>query len=159
MADERSGLWHPFTQHALADPAIDVARAEGAYLHTRDGRAILDAISSWWVNTHGHCHPHIVRAVAEQASKLDQVIFAGFTHEPAERLAHMLLQIAPGAPEHVFLSDSGSTAVEVAIKMAVGCWHNRGRPRTRVIALEHGYHGDMFGAMAVGHRGVFNDGL
>ena len=157
MADERSALWHPFTQHALADPAINVERAEGAFLRTRDGRAVLDAISSWWVNTHGHCHPHIVRAIAEQAAKLDQVIFAGFTHEPAERLARILLTIAPGAPEHVFLSDSGSTAVEVAIKMAVGCWHNRGRPRSRVIALEHGYHGDMFGAMAVGHRGVFND--
>ncbi len=156
MATEKAALWHPFTQHAFGEPAIDVARAQGAILYTRDGRAIIDAISSWWVNTHGHCHPHIAQAVAEQAGKLDQVIFAGFTHEPAERLARMLLEIAPGKPEHVFLSDSGSTAVEVAIKMAVGCWHNRGCPRTRVIALEHGYHGDMFGAMAVGHRGVFN---
>ncbi len=153
---KRSPIWHPFTQAALAPPAIRVARGQGAYLHTEDGRAILDAISSWWVNLHGHAHPHIARSLADQAAKLDQVIFAGFTHEPAERLAQKLVAIAPSGLAHVFFSDSGSTAVEVAIKMAVGCWHNRGHPRHRVIALEHAYHGDMFGAMSLGHRGLFN---
>jgi len=152
----RSPVWHPFTQHGIADPAIEIARAEGAYLYTPGGRAIFDGISSWWVNLHGHGHPRIARAIADQAGRLEQVIFAGFTHEPAERLASRLLRLAPGAPSHVFFSDSGSTAVEVAIKMAVGAWHNRGRPRRKIIALEHGYHGDMFGAMAVGHRGAFN---
>ena len=155
MSTGKPAIWHPFTQHGLGVPEIRIARAEGATLYTDDGRAILDAISSWWVNLHGHGHTHIARAIAEQAAKLDQVIFAGFTHEPAERLAAKLLALARGL-KHLFFSDSGSTAVEVAIKMAVGCWHNRGRPRSRVIALEHGYHGDMFGAMSVGQRGPFN---
>jgi adenosylmethionine-8-amino-7-oxononanoate aminotransferase len=156
MAHETSPVWHPFTQHALAGSAIPIARAEGAYLHTPDGRSILDAISSWWVTTHGHGHPHIAKAIEQQAAKLEQVIFAGFTHEPAELLAKKLLAVAPKGLAYAFFSDSGSTAVEVAIKMAVGCWHNRGRPRHRIIAMEHAYHGDMFGAMAVGHRGIFN---
>ena len=156
MADERSAIWHPFTQHALAGSAIEIARAEGAYLFTREGRAILDGISSWWVNIHGHGHPRIVQAIKDQTAKLEQVIFAGFTHEPAERLAKKLLAIAPKGLAYAFFSDSGSTAVEVAIKMAAGCWYNRGHPRHRIVAMEHAYHGDMFGAMAVGHRGVFN---
>jgi adenosylmethionine-8-amino-7-oxononanoate aminotransferase len=155
MAD-KSPIWHPFTQHGLAEPEISIASAEGAYLYTSEGRAILDAISSWWVNIHGHGHKNIAKAIADQAAKLEQVIFAGFTHEPAELLATELLRIAPGDPGHLFFSDSGSTAVEVAIKMAVGCWHNRAKPRHRVIALEHGYHGDMFGTMSVGQRGAFN---
>lgn len=155
MAD-KSPVWHPFTQHRLADPEISIARANGAYLYTHEGRAILDAISSWWVNIHGHGHKDIANAIAEQALRLEQVIFAGFTHEPAELLARELLKGAPGDPGHVFFSDSGSTAVEVAIKMAVGCWYNRGKPRHRIIALEHGYHGDMFGTMSVGQRGAFN---
>ena len=156
MSADSEAIWHPFTQHGLGIPEIKVSRAKGSYLYTDDGRAILDAISSWWVNLHGHGHPHIARAIAEQAAKLDQVIFAGFTHEPAERLAAKLLALAPRGLEHVFFSDSGSTAVEVAIKMAVGCWRNRGHPRRGVIALEHAYHGDMFGAMSVGQRGLFN---
>jgi len=156
MSADSKAIWHPFTQHGLGIPEIKVSRAEGSYLYTDDGRAILDAISSWWVNLHGHGHPHIARAIAEQAGRLDQVIFAGFTHEPAERLAAKLLALAPHGLEHVFFSDSGSTAVEVALKMAVGSWHNRGHPRRGVIALEHAYHGDMFGAMSVGQRGLFN---
>ena len=156
MSADSKAIWHPFTQHGLGIPEIKVSRAEGSYLYTDDGRAILDAISSWWVNLHGHGHPHIARAIAEQAGRLDQVIFAGFTHEPAEWLAVKLLALAPYGLEHVFFSDSGSTAVEVALKMAVGSWHNRGHPRRGVIALEHAYHGDMFGAMSVGQRGLFN---
>jgi adenosylmethionine-8-amino-7-oxononanoate aminotransferase len=156
MARSDSPIWHPFTQHAIAGPAIEIARAEGAYLCTTDGRTILDAISSWWVNTHGHGHPDIAKAIANQAAQLEQAIFAGFTHAPAETLARKLLALAPKGLGRAFFSDSGSTAVEVAIKMAVGCWHNRGKPRHRVLAMEHAYHGDMFGAMAVGHRGVFN---
>jgi adenosylmethionine-8-amino-7-oxononanoate aminotransferase len=156
MTGRTSPIWHPFTQHALAEPPLKIVRAEGAYLNTTDGRNILDAISSWWVNTHGHGHPHIVQAIKNQTAQLEQVIFAGFTHEPAESLAQKLLMVAPKGLAHVFFSDSGSTSVEVAIKMAVGCWHNRGHPRHRIIAMEHAYHGDMFGAMAVGHRGVFN---
>jgi adenosylmethionine-8-amino-7-oxononanoate aminotransferase len=152
----RPPIWHPFTQHGLNAPSIPVARAEGAYLYSEDGRAIIDAISSWWVNLHGHGHPRIAKAIASQAEKLEQVIFAGFTHAPAEELARKLIAIAPRRLAHVFFSDSGSTSVEVAIKMAVGCWHNRKRPRHKIIALEHAYHGDMFGAMSVGQRGLFN---
>lgn len=138
------------------DP-IPVETARGAYLHTSDGRAILDAISSWWVLLHGHCNPRIQRAIAAQAATLDQVIFAGFTHEPAARLASKLLELVAPGLEHVFYSDNGSTAVEVALKMAIQYWHNRGEPeRTRFVALEGSYHGDTFGAMAVGGVDVFH---
>ena len=154
-ATEASPIWHPFTQHAIAGPMIEIVRGEEAWLHASDGRRFLDAISSWWVNTHGHAHPKIAAAVAEQALTLEQVIFAGFTHPPAEKLARNLLAMTPRELEFVFFSDSGSTAVEVGVKMTVGYWHNLGRPRYRVAALEHGYHGDTFGAMSVGARGVF----
>ena len=133
-----------------------IARAEGAWLEASDGQRIFDGISSWWVITHGHRHPKIVRAIQEQADKLDQVIFAGFTHEPAETVARDLLKIAPSGLEHVFFSDSGSTAVEVALKMALGYWRNTGQKRTRIVALEHAYHGDTVGTMSAGARGVFN---
>lgn len=152
----RSSIWHPFTQHGAAPAEISIARAEGARLITDTGRTITDAISSWWVITHGHGHSRIIEAIREQAQQLEQVIFAGFTHGPAETLAQKLLARAPSSLKHAFFSDSGSTAVEVAVKMAVGAWHNRGKPRHRIIAMEHAYHGDMFGAMSVGHRGVFN---
>ncbi len=157
----RSPVWHPFTQHGLEEPAPLVERAEGAILYTRDGRRVIDAISSWWVTTHGHCHPRIVAAIAEQAQKLDQLIFAGWTHEPGERLAAELVAMMPAGLPYVFYSDSGSTAVEVALKMALGFWANhaqvgRGEPRHRILVLEHSYHGDTIGAMSVGARGVFN---
>ena len=152
----KSAIWHPFTQHGVSGAEIAIARAEGAKLFTEDGRPIIDAISSWWVITHGHAQPRIVGAIRNQAQQLEQVIFAGFTHQPAERLAAKLLAKAPAGLTHAFFSDSGSTAVEVALKMAVGAWHNRGKPRYRIIAMEHAYHGDIFGSMSVGHRGVFN---
>jgi adenosylmethionine-8-amino-7-oxononanoate aminotransferase len=133
-----------------------VTRAEGAVLYTADGRRIVDAISSWWVTTHGHCHPRIMAAIAEQAAKLDQIIFAGWTHEPAEAVARGLTAIMPPPLEYVFFSDSGSTSVEVALKMALGYWLDRGEPRHRILVLEHSYHGDTIGAMSVGERGVYN---
>lgn len=149
-----SPVWHPFTQHGLQEPIPTVTRAEGAILHTADGRRVIDAISSWWVTTHGHCHPRISAAIAEQAQRLDQLIFAGWTHEPAEEVAAELVRLT-GLP-YAFFSDSGSTAVEVALKMALGYWANRGEPRHRILVLEHSYHGDTIGAMSVGARGVFN---
>lgn len=151
-----SPIWHPFTQHAIQPEAQMVARGEGAWLETPDGHRILDAISSWWVVTHGHRHPAIVAAIKAQADTLDQVIFAGFTHEPAEKLAYGLIAIAPQGLSHVFFSDSGSTSVEVALKMALGYWRNIGEPRTRILALDHAYHGDTIGTMSAGARGVFN---
>ena len=151
-----SAVWHPFTQHGLGEPVPHVTHAGGAILHTADGRRIVDAISSWWVTTHGHCHPRIVAAIREQAERLDQIIFAGWTHEPAEALARGLRAIMPPALTRVFFSDSGSTSVEVALKMALGYWAARGEPRHRIVVLEHGYHGDTIGAMSVGQRGVYN---
>jgi len=152
----RSPVWHPFHQHGLGEPIPLVERAEGALLHTSDGREVVDAISSWWVITHGHNDPRIVAAIQQQAATLDQLIFAGWTHQPAEELAHGLTAIMPSELEYVFFSDSGSTAVEVALKMALGFWTNTGVPRDRIIVMEHSYHGDTIGAMSVGERGVFN---
>lgn len=161
-----SPVWHPFTQHGLNEPIPHVVRAEGATLHLADGSSLIDGISSWWVTTHGHCHPRIAAAIAHQAGQLDQLIFAGYTHEPAEAVARGLVDLMPQAPgrdplAHVFFSDSGSTAVEVALKMALGYWHNRaldglGEARSRILVLEHSYHGDTIGAMSIGERGVYN---
>ena len=153
----QSPVWRPFTQHALQPDAIKIARAEGAWLEAEDGARFLDAISSWWVITHGHRQPQIMQAIRDQTEKLDQLIFAGFTHEPAEALARRLVEITPPGLDYVFYSDSGSTCVEVAIKMALGYWRHRGEDRTRIIALEHAYHGDTIGAMSTGARSAFNE--
>ncbi|PDT64509.1 adenosylmethionine--8-amino-7-oxononanoate transaminase [Bradyrhizobium ottawaense] len=156
MDKAMSRIWHPFTQHALQSGMTKIARGEGAYLYTEDGRRIIDAIASWWVVTHGHCHPHIVSAIQKQAETLNQIIFAGHTHEPAEQVATLLLKLAPRGLNHVFFSDSGSTSVEVALKMALGYWHNIGKPRSRIVVMQHSYHGDTVGTMSIGARGVFN---
>ena len=157
--DPSSTIWHPFTQHALRGKFAKIKRAQGAYLETTEGERIIDAISSWWVVTHGHRHPHIVAAIQAQAEELGQVIFAEYSHEPAERLAAKLIGLMPDGLEHVFFSDSGSTSVEVALKMALVYWRHRGRPRHRIIVMKGGYHGDTFGAMSVGTRGIFTLGF
>jgi len=151
-----SPIWHPFTQHGLGEAVPRIVSAAGAWLTRADGTRLLDCISSWWVITHGHCDPRIAAAIAAQAGQLDQIIFAGYSHPQADRLATALVGMAPAGLDHVFFSDSGSTAVEVALKMALGYWHNRGEPRHRILVLEHSYHGDTIGAMSVGERGVFN---
>ncbi len=156
MRRKTSPIWHPFTQHALQPDMVKIERGEGAYLYAADGRRIIDAIASWWVVTHGHCHPAIVRAIQKQAERLNQIIFAGHTHEPAERVASALLKLTPPGLDYVFFSDSGSTSVEVALKMALGYWHNIGESRSRIVVMQHSYHGDTIGAMSVGARGVFN---
>jgi adenosylmethionine-8-amino-7-oxononanoate aminotransferase len=156
MRKSTSPIWHPFTQHAVQPDSPLIARGEGAWLETAEGECIFDAISSWWVVTHGHRHPHIMQAIKDQADRLDQVIFAGFTHEPAEKLARHLVAVTPPELEYVFFSDSGSTSVEVALKMALGFWRHRGEKRTGILALEGAYHGDTVGGMSVGERGVFN---
>jgi adenosylmethionine-8-amino-7-oxononanoate aminotransferase len=140
----------------LQPGAFKIVRAEGAWLEAEDGRRFLDAISSWWVITHGHRHPAIMQAIREETEKLDQIVFAGFTHEPAEALARRLVALTAPGLDYVFYSDSGSTCVEVAIKMTLGFWRNRGQARTRIIALEHGYHGDTIGTMSAGARSPFN---
>ena len=151
-----SSIWHPFTQHGLGEPIPQVASAKGAVLHLEDGAEVIDAISSWWVTTHGHANPRIAAAIADQAARLDQIIFAGWTHEPAETLAAGLRVIMPDSLTRVFFSDSGSTSVEVALKMALGYWLHRGEDRHRIVVMDHGYHGDTIGTMSVGARGAFN---
>jgi len=151
-----SPIWHPFTQHAVQGEMPVVVKGEGAWLEAADGRRIFDAISSWWVVTHGHRHPRIIEAIKQQADRLDQVIFAGFTHPPAEELARRLVAMTPPELAYVFFSDSGSTSVEVGLKMALGYWRHNGENRRRILALEGAYHGDTIGGMSVGERGVFN---
>src|SRR2546422_11405966 len=122
-------IWHPYTQEAAELPPIPIDRGEGAYLYTHDGRRLIDGISSWWVNIHGHAHPAIANAIAAQARKLEHVIFAGFTHEPAEQLKEGLQRVLAKELSHVFFSDDGSTAVEAALKMATQYWRNVGQPK------------------------------
>lgn len=151
-------VWHPFTQEALDPPPIRVTKAEGVYLYTGDGRRLLDGISSWWVNLHGHGHPAIVSAIAAQAAKVDHVLLAGFTHDAVEELRECLRKILPANLSHIFFSDDGSTAVEVALKMGVQYWQNIGRPTKKaVVALDHAYHGDTVGAMSVSATSAFSD--
>ena len=149
-------IWHPFTQAHIDPLPLQIIRASGTYLYTVDGRRIIDAISSWWVNLHGHCHPRIVNAIAMQAGKIDHVLLAGFSHEPVERLTEKLRYIVPAPLTNIFYSDNGSTAVEVALKLAVQYWANRGRREKReIVALEHAYHGDTTGAMSVSAESGF----
>ena len=153
---DRALVWHPFTQELTAPDPLGITRGRGAVLYGEDDREYLDLISSWWVNLHGHCHPHIAQAIARQARTLEHVIFAGVTHEPAVRLAEALARCLPPGLPRFFYSDNGSTSVEVALKMAYQYWRNRNETnRTRFIALDGGYHGDTFGAMAVGNSSGF----
>lgn len=157
MSDHHSSpVWHPFTQHAHFPKMDAIVKTEGAYLIDEHHQRIFDAISSWWVITHGHRHPHIMNAIKNACDHWDQIIFAEYTHEPAEQLAQQLLTLVPDTLKHVFYSDSGSTAVEVALKMALGFFKNKDIPRSRIVVMQHSYHGDTIGAMSVGERGVFN---
>lgn len=156
-ARDKKWLWHPFTQAKTAEMPIAIERAKGSYLYDEQGHAYLDLISSWWVNLHGHAHPEIARCLYEQALQLEHVIFAGFTHLPAVALCEELQPLLPSPLSRFFFSDNGSTAVEVALKMAYQYWRNQGdRTRTTFLSFEGGYHGDTFGAMAVGARSGFH---
>ncbi|MVM36297.1 adenosylmethionine--8-amino-7-oxononanoate transaminase [Spirosoma sp. HMF4905] len=152
---DRAVIWHPFTQMQTAPVPISIVRGQGSVLYSADDREYLDMISSWWVNLHGHAHPYIAQRVSEQLQILEHVIFADFTHPTAVELAERLLTILPQNQSKIFYSDNGSTAVEVALKMAFQYWHNLGKPRRKVVAFENAYHGDTFGAMAVGGRSAF----
>jgi adenosylmethionine-8-amino-7-oxononanoate aminotransferase len=152
---DKQHLWHPFTQHQGAAAPLLVTHAKGSRLYLSDGRSLIDGISSWWVNLHGHCHPHLAAAVTSQMQKLDHVLFAEITHEEAINFTQALLPLVPRGLSRVFFSDNGSTAVEVALKMAVQYWYNRGTPKRKFIAFNGGYHGDTFGAMAASARSPF----
>lgn len=157
LALDRQHVWHPFTRVDAADPLV-IASGEGAVLRTADGRRIIDAISSWWVNLFGHGNPLIAAAIARQASELEHVIFAGCTHEPAIRVAEQLAAMLPGDLNRVFFSDNGSTSVEVALKLAWQHWQNVDEPqRQRIMVFDGGYHGDTVGAMSVGVSSGFFD--
>lgn len=150
-------IWHPYTQMKTAQTPLPIVRGEGVYLYTNDGRRFLDGISSWWVNIHGHAHPELNAALAAQAAQLEHVVFAGATHEPAVALAEELLTILPAGLSRVFYSDNGSTAVEVALKMAWQYWQNRGQAeRNEFVALHHAFHGDTVGAMSASERTGFS---
>jgi adenosylmethionine---8-amino-7-oxononanoate aminotransferase len=148
-------IWHPYTQMQTAPAPIGIVRGEGALLFDEQGQSYIDAVSSWWVNIHGHAHPHIAQKLAAQAHTLQHVIFAGYTHPPAVELAERILPILPGNQKRVFYSDNGSTAVEVALKMCIQYWENKGTPKKKILAFHHAYHGDTFGAMSVSGRSVF----
>ena len=152
---DKAIIWHPYTQmNTMADP-IGIVKGEGVYLIDETGKKYIDAVSSWWVNLHGHSHPHIAKRVSEQLYTLEHAIFAGFTHSPAIELAEGLLNILPANQAKIFYSDNGSTAVEVALKMCLQYWSNKGEPRKKVLAFNNSYHGDTFGAMAVSARSAF----
>jgi adenosylmethionine-8-amino-7-oxononanoate aminotransferase len=156
IARDRRVVWHPYTSLGSADEPLVCVGARDEFLFTADGRQLIDAISSWWTILHGHRHPVLMAALRDACTAYDHVHFAGVTHAPAVELAEMLLQTAPWPGGRVFYSDNGSTAVEVALKMAYQFWADRGEPqRTRFVGFEHGYHGDTFGAMAVGRDPVF----
>lgn len=153
---DRQSIWHPFTQDATTPLPVPIVKGRGAVLEDEQGKTYLDMISSWWVSIHGHAHPKIAKAIADQAVILEQVIFARFTHEPAVMLAERLLEKLPSTFGKVFFSDNGSVANEIALKMAYQYWRNQGVfDRTRFVALDGGYHGDTFGAMAVGKASGF----
>jgi adenosylmethionine-8-amino-7-oxononanoate aminotransferase len=149
-------IWPPYTQAKNAPEPLKVKSAQGVWLKLEDGRRVLDGISSWWVNVHGHSHPKIANAIAQQAQTLEHVIFAGFTHDPAEQLAERLVKKLPQGLTRVFFSDNGSTAVEVALKMAYQYWVNRQQPRRTFLAFEGAYHGDTIGALSAGGKSLFS---
>ena len=157
LSKDRKYIWHPYTQHAKKEDPILVTKAQGALLYDDRGQEIIDAVSSWWVNIHGHGDPRIAKAVYDQFLKLEQVIFSGFTHEIAIELSERLLECLPKNLSKVFFSDNGSTSVEVAIKMALQYFYNKGDDdKIKIIAFEEGFHGETFGAMSVSGEHQFN---
>lgn len=143
-----SVIWYPFTQAKTMDAPLHIEKGKGTCVYDKEGRCFLDMISSWWVNIHGHAHPAIAKAIYDQAQQLEHIIFAGFTHTPAKTLCEKLQTILPSSLTHFFFSDNGSSAVEVALKMAYQYWWNKGSIHKKTfLCFDHAYHGDTFGAM------------
>lgn len=150
-------LWHPYTQHKTAPPPIAIARAEGVLVWDEDGKEYIDAIASWWVNPYGHSNKYIADAIYKQLTTLEHVLFGGFTHEPAIVLAERLLKLLPDNQQKVFFSDNGSTSVEIAIKVSLQFFYNKGEKRNKIIAFENAFHGDTFAAMAASGISFFTE--
>lgn len=153
---DKKHIWHPFTQMQTAEKPLAITKGKGSLLFDKEGNTYIDAISSWWVNLHGHSHPYLAEKVKEQMLNLEHVVFAGCTHEPAALLCDRLSKHLPTNQLKFFFSDNGSSAVEIAIKMVIQYWHNKGENRKRFLALDGAYHGDTFGAMSAGARGLFS---
>lgn len=150
-------LWHPYTQHKTAAPPIAIVKGEGGLLWDEDGKQYIDAIASWWVNPFGHSNKYIADAIYRQLTSLEHVLFGGFTHEPAVLLAEKLMGLLPQNQKKLFFSDNGSTAVEVALKVALQYYYNKGEKRTKIIAFENAFHGDTFAAMAASGISFFTE--
>lgn len=153
---DQAHLWHPLTQHKTHPNHLPIVKAKGSLLYDEHGKSYIDGIASWYTCMYGHCNDYIISKIKEQLEVLDQVVFSGFTHKPAIELSEKLIAILPENQEKIFFSDNGSTAVDVAIKMALQYFYNKGENRTRIIALEDAFHGDTFGAMAVSGLSVYN---
>ncbi|MBR9854781.1 MAG: adenosylmethionine--8-amino-7-oxononanoate transaminase [Algicola sp.] len=153
---DKKHLWHPLTQHKTSPEMLAIARAEGALLFDEDGKKYVDGIASWYTCMYGHCNPYILDRVKKQMDTLDQVVFSGFTHEPAIKLSEELIKILPRNQEKLFFSDNGSTSTEIGIKMALQYHYNKGKKRNVLLAFEEGFHGDTFGAMSVSGLSVYN---
>ncbi|KGO83124.1 adenosylmethionine-8-amino-7-oxononanoate aminotransferase [Flavobacterium beibuense F44-8] len=150
-------LWHPYTQHKTAAKPIGIVKGEGALLWDENGKEYIDAIASWWVNPYGHSNKHVADAIYKQLTSLEHVLFGGFTHEPAVVLSEKLVEILPSSQKKMFFSDNGSTAVEVAIKVALQYYFNKGEKRTKILAFEEAFHGDTFAAMAASGISFFTE--
>ena len=150
-------LWHPYTQHKTASAPIAITKGKGALLWDENGKEYIDAIASWWVNPYGHSNSFIAEAIYKQLTTLEHVLFGGFTHEPAVVLAEKLMAILPKNQQKLFFSDNGSTAVEIAIKVALQYFFNKGEKKTTIIAFENAFHGDTFAAMAASGISLFTD--
>lgn len=149
-------IWHPLTQHKTAGAPLEIERAKGVLLYDSEGREYIDAISSWYTAVYGHLNPYVLDKVQEGMMSLDQVVFTGFTHKPAQELAEKLFSICPKSLEKMFFSDNGSTSVDTALKMALQYWYNKGLTKRKIVAFEGAFHGDTFGAMSASDLDVYN---
>ncbi|TPN87604.1 adenosylmethionine--8-amino-7-oxononanoate transaminase [Aquimarina algicola] len=149
-------IWHPLTQHKIHQEALPIVKAKGALLYGEDGKTYIDGIASWYTAMYGHCNAFVLEKAQEQMQQLDQIVFSGFTHEPAIRLSEELIGLLPTNQEKIFFSDNGSTANEIGIKMALQYHFNKGKKKNTIIAFENGFHGDTFGAMSASGLSVYN---
>lgn len=154
---DKQYIWHPFTQMKTAGKPLAITKGKGTLLFDEAGNSYIDAIASWWVNLHGHAHPYLAEKVSEQMQQLEHVVFAGFTHAPATNLCERLSKRLPTNQQKFFFSGDGSSAVEIALKMSIQYWKNKGEKRHRFLALNGGYHGETFGAMSAGARSIFSE--